>query len=135
MNLPSDFDSDQNTEELLQAITELQQNVKENIQRTGTRLTADCGVAVLPGSVSQRGEEPSVGICHDVSTNGCRVVLDVPLLVGDVFLIQFDKRTLQVDPAFSRCVRCVMLREDKFECGFSFFSPVSLPKNDTTELL
>ena len=136
MNLPNEFDSDQDTEELLQAITELQQNVKENIQRSD-RFAAECGVAVTSGNISDRDEEPSIGVCHDVSADGCRVVLDAPLTVGDIFLVQFDKRTLNMDPAFSRCVRCIMLREDKFECGFSFFSPVSIPSrsNTTEELL
>lgn len=136
MNSPSDFESDQTTDELLEAITELQQNVKENIKRSDMRFSAECGVAVTPGSISQRGADPIVGTCHDISANGCRVVLDSPVLVGDVFLLQFDQRTFRLDPSFCRCVRCIMMREEKFECGFSFFSPVSLPKDPTsTELL
>ena len=129
MNSRDEFESDQSTDELLQAITELQQSVKENIKRSDMRFFAECEVVVMPGNISQRGAKPSAGTCHDISANGCRLVLESPVLVGDVFTLQFDQQTLKIDPALGRCIRCIMLRNEKFECGFSFFSPVILLKN------
>jgi hypothetical protein len=66
------------------------------------------------------------GISGDVSEGGCCVLFPVPLNVGDVYLLTFDRKTINVSPALARCMRCRLMREDAYECGFSFFTPLDL---------
>lgn len=56
------------------------------------------------------------------------------MTVGDIYLIQLQDEQLTKDALFGRCIRCHMLREDKYECGISFLSPFSLdgPNQSTT---
>lgn len=49
-----------------------------------------------------------------------------PMMVGDIFLIRFPDQQVSKDALFGRCIRCHMLREDKYECGISFLSPFAL---------
>ena len=65
----------------------------------------------------------------DLSRDGCRLVAPVPLQVGDVFRITFDREELDIPLSFARCTRCRLLREDSFEAGLEFFSPIQLPEN------
>lgn len=53
------------------------------------------------------------------------MVLTQPLVVGDIYLMNIANEQLGFDPSFGRCVRCHMIREDAFEVGLNFLSPVS----------
>jgi hypothetical protein len=55
-------------------------------------------------------------------------LLPLPLLVGDVYRLQFERNTLDLPLTFARCVRCRLVREDAFEVGFAFFSAICLPE-------
>lgn len=121
----SDLDQ---AEGLLSAITDLEANTKEKLatRRYSNRLELNCAAKLLPGNVSGRDGTEFNGKCRDVSNRGCRLVLTQPLVVGDIYLIQLDSTSFSGDLVFGRCVRCHMLREDTFDCGLNFLSPVSL---------
>ena len=51
-----------------------------------------------------------------------------PVTVGDVYRLQFDKASIDLPLVFARCLRCRLVREDAFEAGFTFFTPISLTK-------
>jgi len=47
-------------------------------------------------------------------------------MVGDVFLGYIEDEKFRLDPIFFRCIRCHLIRENDFECGISFLSPIDL---------
>lgn len=111
--------------QLLDAINVLEANTKQNIQtrRTSNRVGVNCPVYMQPGNSSDRTGVKTKGICRDVSTSGCRLVMPESLRVGDIYLVELELPDADAETLFGRCVRCHMLREDKFECGISFLSP------------
>ena len=115
-------------EGLMSAISELEKNQKAKIEarRVNNRLALDCPVEVVHGNVSQRNGTTFSGSCRDVSPQGCRLVLKAPITVGDVFMVTIKDPQNRFDPIFGRCVRCLLLREDAFEVGVSFFASLTL---------
>ena len=67
------------------------------------------------------------GVSGDVSSGGCLLLVATPLMVGDIYWLTFDRSVIDLPPAFGRCLRCRLIREDAFEAGFKFLSPVTLP--------
>ena len=110
------------------ALAELERNTSEAIRemRAHERITLKTKIVAEPGNLSQRRELKVQGISGDVSEGGCCVLFPVPLNVGDVYLLTFDRKTIDVSPTLARCMRCRLMREDAFECGFSFFTPLDL---------
>ena len=124
------------SDQLLDAISTLEANTKHNIdtRRTLNRVGVNCPVQLQPGNSSDRDGTLTSGTCRDVSPSGCRLVMPQAMTVGDIYLIQLQDEQLTKDALFGRCIRCHMLREDKYECGISFLSPFSLdgPNQSTT---
>ena len=48
---------------------------------------------------------------------------------GDVYRLEFDRSEFDLPVTFVLCRRCLLLRDDAYEAGFSFFAPISLPAN------
>lgn len=120
---------------LLSAINDLAANTQDEVQarRFANRLELNCATKLVPGNVSSRDGTEFDGKCRDVSDNGCRLVLSRPLIVGDIYLIEIDSPTFRGDLVFGRCVRCHMLREDTFDCGLNFLSPVSIESTQASQ--
>ena len=115
-------------EGLLSAIEDLATNTKEAVasRRQGNdRMELNSPAQLVPGNVSDRDGQTYNGSCRDISNRGCRLILTQPLIVGDIYLMEVDNEQLGLDPSFGRCVRCHMIREDAFEVGLNFLSPVS----------
>ena len=91
--------------------------------RAHERLALKARVALAPGNASDPSA-PMNGVTADVSRGGCRAIFPGPVRVGDVYRLRFDREKLALPLVFARCLRCRMLREDAFEAGFSFFTPV-----------
>ena len=90
------------------------------MQRSSDRIEMRVDVVMRPGNSSERHREILKGKTADISEGGCQVVLDRPVWVGDFFLIEFDRETLDVEPVTARCLRCRWLSETTFEAGFKF---------------
>ncbi|MFT5523074.1 MAG: hypothetical protein ACI9HK_001018 [Pirellulaceae bacterium] len=118
----------------VEALASLQQNNATAVRtkRNTARLSTNARVKIVAGSTSDRGT-PVNGVCNDVSPSGCRVISTVPLMVGDIYWVHFDKSSLELGPQFARCLRCRFMREDAYEMGFAFFSPVTLKQIDEQE--
>jgi PilZ domain len=116
----------------LLASLERQQGDQVSRSRMHARVDAKLKVIVQPGNSSEVLRFKLQGITADLSRGGCRLFLPLPLGVGDVFRITFDSSEHQVPLAFARCLRCRLLREDAYECGFSFFAPIDLPASLTS---
>ncbi|MEM7457055.1 MAG: PilZ domain-containing protein [Planctomycetota bacterium] len=126
---PHNASVDSHGDDLIAALGDLEQAVSEGSRRESNRSKLNCAVRLLPGNVSDREIKKAVsGTCKDISPGGCRLVLKSSLIVGDIFLLQVEDK-IGMDPAFVRCVRCHMLREDSFDCGLEFLSPLQLPTN------
>ncbi len=113
--------------ELLQ---ELERNTPDEIrrQRTHFRITIKSKVTLLPGSVSEVLKFKLQGVTGDVSEGGCKLLFPLPIRVGDVYRLEFDRKVLGLPTTFVLCRRCIMLRDDAYEAGFSFFAPIALPE-------
>ena len=114
-------------------LRELEQQTSEAIrrQRSTERHEVQCGVRVRPGNASQAGEPVLEGVTGDVSPGGCRIMTSLPLRVGDVYKLEFAKGELDLPIVFARCLRCRLVREDAFESGFAFFTPIKLDEART----
>ena len=91
-------------------------------QRVALRAT----VRVAPASSSQRHRFEGEGTTVDLSEGGSCAIFSDPLRVGDVYRLEIDAPNLDLPPVFARCLRCRLLREDAFEAGFQFLSPIQL---------
>ena len=111
-------------------LEDLEGNTPDQIrrQRAHFRLAVKAPVILQPGSASQLMNLKVKGATGDISEGGCSALFPVPVQVGDVYRMQFDRNVLDLPLTFARCVRCRLVREDAFEAGFAFFTPVSLPE-------
>ena len=113
-------------------VDELAQSTPEAIKkmRSSTRLSIRAKVVVEPGSMSQRGGVKFNGVTGDVSTGGTQILVPRPLLIGDIYLLTFDRQTLDIAPAFALCLRGRQVRPDAFEAGLRFLEPITLPQSN-----
>lgn len=131
-----DDESELIPEELdMELLKDLEQQSADHIRklRTHERLDIRIRIVVQPGNSSDRSGLRIQGFTDDISQGGCRAVLPVPIHVGDVFRINFDKQHLDLPLIFARCLRCRLLREDAFEIGFKFFTQVTLSSSQKQE--
>lgn len=115
--------------ESLEALLELQRrDASQGPQNRAERFGVECKLTIEAGNSSQRAGNRCEAVCNDLSVSGCRLITTVPLQVGDIYRLSFEK-TLNLPSAFARCVRCRLLREDAFETGLQFFNEISLPQS------
>jgi len=118
-------------DEAFEMLRELERNTSDEIRRRRAhfRLAVKAGVVVQPGNASELLAFKVKGVTGDVSEGGCSVLVPIPLKVGDIYRLQFDRVALDLPLTFARCLRCRLIREDAFESGFAFFSAIHLPEN------
>jgi c-di-GMP-binding flagellar brake protein YcgR len=120
--------------ELLQ---ELERNTPEEIrrQRAHFRIVLRSKVLLSPGNASEAMKFKWQGVTGDISQGGCKALFPMPIGVGDVYRLDFRQGPMGLSILFARCIRCREVREDAYEAGFRFFTPVSLSdveaKSDT----
>jgi hypothetical protein len=115
-------------EEALASLADLEQNTSEAIikSRGNTRLRVKSKVIAQPGNSGDRRKIKMQGITGDISSGGCQILFPVPLRVGDIYWLTYDKADLKLDSMFARCLRCRLIREDAYEAGFKFFELLDL---------
>ncbi len=96
-------------------------------ERGSVRIEHKLKVVVRSGNSSALLAFKIQGLTADLSRGGCRLLLPLPLGVGDIYRLDFDDSAHKLPQLFARCVRCRLLREDAFEAGMQFFTPVDLP--------
>lgn len=113
----------------LELVEDLERNTSDEVrrQRSHARVQIKACVTVQPGNSSDRGKYQAQGTTVDLSEGGGKVLLPEPCHVGDIYLLTFDRRELDLPITFARCVRCSLIRENAFEVGFRFFAPIGLP--------
>ena len=117
-------------DQTLQLLQELERNKPEELrkQRMHARHQIAAGLVIRYANSSDRERWELLGTTVDLSESGCQVACAQPLGVGDVYFLEFDRKALDVPGVFARCLRCRLIREDSFEVGFCFFTPVVLPR-------
>lgn len=117
----------------LEAVSSIQSNNADAIaaHRKHRRIDIRTKVVVQPGNCVDRGDQQWLGECHDISQGGCRLLTREPLQIGSVYWIQFEPTKFKIDPVFARCVRGNLLRENAFEFGMSYLTPIELPDTET----
>lgn len=125
------------SDEAFHVLKDLERNTPDEIrrQRAHFRLSIKAGVILQPGNQTDILSFKVKGVTGDISAGGCSALFPVPARVGDIYRLQFDRKALDLPLTFARCVRCRLVREDAFEAGFAFFSPISLPEKVSNEQL
>ena len=115
----------------MEAVKSLKSNNTEAIkaQRKHRRFEIRTKVILHPGDCVERGTLQWTGECHDISKGGCRILTQKPLELGSIYWIQFKpSEDVKLDPVFARCVRGQLLRENAFDFGMCFLTPIELPE-------
>lgn len=95
--------------------------------RAHARFSVRTQAIVEEASMSARTGARLQGVTGDISAGGAQILTARPLRINDVYLITFDRSSIDIPPAYALCVRARMVRTDAFEAGMKFLSPVSLP--------
>ncbi len=121
---------DLSNEQAFDLMQELESNTPEQIrrQRTSFRMAVKAEVTLQSGNASQLLDFKFKGVTGDVSEQGCGALFPIPARVGDIYRLEFDRMKLGIPLTYARCVRCGLVREGAFDCGFKFFSAISLPE-------
>lgn len=135
------FDDVNNADELacgedsFEILQELERNTPDAIrrQRANFRFQIKAPVTLQPGNASEILEFKVQGTTGDVSESGLGALFPIPVCVGDIYRLQFDRSQLDLPLTFARCVRCVLVRENAFSAGFRFFSNIAMPKGVAAE--
>ncbi len=120
----------QSATKTLEAVKSLQSASDESVaaQRRHRRFEIRTKVIVHPSDTIDRGDRQWLGECHDISNGGCCLLTQSPLQLGSVYWIQFQPTDVKLDPVFARCVRGRLMRENAFEFGMCFLTPIELPQ-------
>ena len=115
-------------DDALASLADLERNECDSVKqaRASTRVRIKSMVIAQPGNSGDRLKSKVQGITGDISSGGCQVLFPIPLRVGDIYWLTFDKNQLDVESVFGRCLRCRLIREDAYEAGFKFFNPIDL---------
>ena len=113
---------------LSDSLAELERNTASEIrrQRSHERHEIKAKVVVRSGNTSELAKLAIQGMTGDISQQGCRILLPRPLHVGDIYRLAFDDSIFNLPLVFARCIRCRLIREDAYEVGCNFFSPLEL---------
>ena len=123
-----------NDEEAFGLLQELQANASDELrrQRTSFRVSIKANVTLRPANARDKLTFKLKGITGDISEGGTSAMFPLPVQVGDVYRLEFDRNEVDLPMTFARCVRCRLVREDSFEAGFAFFTHIALPDNLAT---
>lgn len=115
-------------EDLINVLDEMERSTSDSLraQRASTRHIIHSKVAVRPANISDRSSWTRDGTSSDISSNGSKVLLSRPIMVGDMFFLTFESECVHVPPVYARCMRCRLLNEEAFEVGFKFLTPVEI---------
>ncbi len=124
----------------MEALDDLERSKSDVVKqtRTSSRIRIKLKVIAQPGNSGDRLKSKVQGITGDISAGGCQILFPIPLRVGDIYMLTFDKCDVDIGAVLGRCLRCRLVREDAYEAGFKFFQPVDLSvavETNTTESL
>lgn len=92
-----------------------------------TTVRRKVAVEVRPGNASDRGAVVARVDTTEIRSRSITTMADVPVMVGDVLHLTFDRNALDVVPVLAVCDRCTMLGDASFEVRFQFVHEIALP--------
>ena len=118
-------------EEAFHVLRELEKNTPDEIrrQRSCFRVAIKSKLTLQSGNASQLLDFKLQGTTGDISEGGLGALFPLPARVGDIYRLEFDQEKINLPMTFARCVRCSVVREEAYDCGFRFFRNISLPDN------
>ena len=133
--LDSNKDSLKNDAQADVLIEELARSSNDAVKklRGHTRRSFRVKVFVEPASLSARDGQRFQGVTGDISQGGMQILLARPLAIGDVYQISFDRKELDIPPAYALCLRGRMVRPDAYEAGLRFLEQITLPASSSVE--
>ena len=69
-------------------------------------------VKIAPGNASEREGPPDTAVTSKIGKLHVVIACEFPLLVGDVYRLEFERERLDIGPVYAICRRCRMLHED-----------------------
>jgi hypothetical protein len=129
--VPEDYISLPNEDDDFETLQKIEKLASEDArqQRAHERIAYKSKVILQPGNSSDFLGFKVQGIIGNISNQGCQAMFPIPLEVGDMYRMRFEKESLDVPLMFVRCLRCRLVSENEFETGFSFFGPITLPQD------
>ena len=112
---------------------EAQTSEESREKRYHKRLTAKLRVILQPGNSSDMLKLKLQGVTGDLSRNGMGAMFPLPIGVGDIFRLQFDKAHVNLPVIFARCIHCQMVSEDAYRTGFRFFTEIDIDQAFATD--
>ncbi|MCA8949638.1 MAG: hypothetical protein KDE27_09060 [Planctomycetes bacterium] len=86
-------------------------------------------VEVRPGNASERVGPPNSGDTTELRSQVVTAVTPLPVMVGDVCHVTFDRDQLDLAPELAICDRCTMLGDSQFEVRLKFVREIALPSH------
>ena len=126
--MPIDSDSTRETPSI-SFLEELEMNSEVEIRgiRENASVRVKAAVTVRPANLAERDTRAIDGVTGDLQRSGVTCMLTLPVLVGDLFHLSFDRESLDMAPSIVVCDRSAMLGDDAFETHFRFLQDVDLP--------
>ena len=115
-------------DDVLDSLADLERNKSDVVKRARStrRIQIKSKVVAQPANSGDRLDFKVQGTTGDISAGGCQILFPIPLRVGDVYWLTFDKTKVNVDAVFARCLRCRLIREDAYEAGLKFFELIDI---------
>ncbi len=122
------FDDPENLdpEEAYKLLEELQLNQPAQVleNKSDEESAIRIAVEIAPGNASEREGPPEIGVTSKIGKLHVVIACEFPLLVGDVYRLEFERKRLDIGAVYAVCRRCTMLHEDRFEARMSLFTPI-----------
>lgn len=84
-------------------------------------------VEIHAGNLSERSDTGIRGQTRELQHGGVTCILEKPVLVGNVFYLEFDKAQLDIAPQLTVCERCALISPTAFDVHFAFVEPIAIP--------
>jgi hypothetical protein len=88
-------------------------------------------VFVRPANAVDRGQPPVPLQASELSPCDVLGIAELPVMVGSVYHLEFDRTAADVPATLATLIRCTMLGDASFELRFRFLQRVELPRTAT----
>ena len=92
-------------------------------------LFGQAGITVQPADIGARDSMTIKGVSRELASERLLCTCDLPVPVGSIFYLSFDRSVVDVDSVLGVCDRCIMLGPTAFEVGFRFVQDMELPES------
>lgn len=115
-------------EEAFKLLEELQLNQPSTVieSKESGEAGVTIGLTIETGNASQKTTTALEGVSSKLSKLQVVLLANEPLLVGDVYRVEFDASMLNAGKVYALCRRCQMLNDEQFQISLRFLTPLDL---------